>query len=72
MTITIVNSFPNGTPDKETEIRESVLHKTVEEFVNEQGFSTDFVPNVRYANVAYEIDDTEHPTIQGRSICLRN
>ena len=44
---------------------EATLHKAVEEYTSAEGLGADFPTNVKHANVAYDTDDSNHPTLQG-------
>ena len=64
--ITVVNSYPsNVCEDEEVELLEATLHKAVEEYTSSEGLGAQFPENVNCATVAYETDESNHPTLQG-------
>lgn len=63
---TIVNSYPTTVNETQhTELMEATLHKAVEEYTSTEGLGAAFPSNVTHANVAYETDESNHPTLQG-------
>ena len=67
--VIIVNSYPSiEERDEEFMLKEAILHKAVEELSDE--VKEDVPRNISYATVAYETDETGHPTPQGTSDLL--
>ena len=62
--VVVVNSYPSTeNPEEEMMFKEAILHKAVEELTD--GTKEGVPGNVSHVNVAYETDETGHPTLQG-------